>query len=126
MQSKMEKVNKVALETVIDASDKTIGRVATVVAFALRGKDKASFTRHLVPNVKVKIINASKLFIRETKKKGKSYVRYTGYPGGLRSATLMEVITKKGIAEPLRLAVYGMLPPNKLRPILMKNLIITE
>jgi large subunit ribosomal protein L13 len=119
-------MNKLMTEKVIDASGKTIGRVATSIAMALRAKDSPAFERHLVPAVKVKVINASKIFVSEPKKLGKTYVRYSGYPGGLRSARLEEVIDKKGISEPLKLAVYGMLPPNKLRPILMKNLKIEE
>jgi large subunit ribosomal protein L13 len=116
-------INKVAVEKVIDASGKTLGRVATSVAVALRAKDTPAYERHIVPAVKVKVINASKIFIAEPKKLGKTYVRYSG---GLRSARLEEVIAKKGISEPLKLAVYGMLPSNKLRPILMKNLKIEE
>ncbi|MEK7536081.1 MAG: 50S ribosomal protein L13 [Patescibacteria group bacterium] len=110
----------------IDAKDKTLGRVASEAAVALRGKSSASFERNVAPDVKVKIVNVAGMHIPEGKRKGKSYVRYTGYPGGLRSRTLEEMIEKKGIEEPLKLAVYGMIPNNKLRPVIMKNLIIEK
>ena len=110
----------------IDAKDKTLGRVASEAATALRGKTSASFERNAVADVKVKIVNVSGMHIPEGKRKGKAYVRYTGYPGGLRSRTLEEMIEKKGIEEPIKLAVYGMIPNNKLRPIIMKNLIIEK
>lgn len=113
-------------EKVIDATGKTLGRVATSIAIALRGKDSATFERHLVPNVKVRVTNASKLFIAEPKKRAKKYERYSGYPGGLRYTNLEELVAKKGIKEPLKLAVYGMLPANKLRPLFMKNLKIED
>jgi large subunit ribosomal protein L13 len=74
----------------------------------------------------VTIDNASKLLIREPKKDQKTYTRYSGYPGGLKSATLREVIAKKGHTEVLRLAVKGMLPKNKLQSVRMKNLIINN
>ena len=56
----------------------------------------------------------------------KTYVHYTGYPGGLRTTTMKSLIEKKGIQEVLRKAVYGMIPHNKLRRERMKNLIITD
>ena len=56
----------------------------------------------------------------------KKYERYTGHPGGFRQDTMAKVVEKKGYAEVVKLAVYGMLPANKLRAVIMKNLIITE
>lgn len=110
----------------VDAKGKTLGRVASEAAILLRGKSSASFEREKLPKVKVKIINAGQMFISEKRRKTKEYVRYTGYPGGLRKERLEEMIAKKGIAEPLRKAIYGMIPGNKLRPQIMKYLEIAE
>lgn len=110
----------------IDASGQTIGRLASRAAAALRGKHLVSFSRQTPPAGKVMIINAGKLKLEAKKLKAKSYLRYSGYPGGLRSISLETMIQKKGWAEPLRLAVRGMLPRNKWRTILLKRLSITE
>jgi large subunit ribosomal protein L13 len=110
----------------IDAKDMKLGRVANKAAAFLMGKNLTNFARNVIPQVSVKIVNASKADIGEKKLTEKKYVRYTGYPGGLRAPIMRDVIAKKGHTEVFRLAVYGMLPPNKLRPRMMKNLIITE
>jgi large subunit ribosomal protein L13 len=110
----------------IDAKGRTIGRVATEVAMALRGKNKPTFERHIDPNVAVSIINASQIKIDPRKLVSKEYKRYSGYPGGLNMMSLEKTIAKKGFAEPLRLAVKGMLPSNKLRSKLLNNLTIHE
>ena len=110
----------------IDATGKKIGRVATEAAVFLMGKNKVSFRRNIVSGEKVSIINAGKLSISEKKKDGKIYKRYSGYPGGLKEENMAALIARKGYGEVFRLAVYGMLPSNKLRPIIMKNLKIVE
>ena len=110
----------------IDATGQAIGRVATKIAVALRGKDTVTFARNLVPAIKVEVINAARLKITDKKMTEKKYKRYSGYPGGLKSETLQGVIDKKGMSEALKKAVYGMLPNNKLRRIMMNNLTITE
>ncbi len=110
----------------IDANGKALGRVASEAAVLLRGKGKADFERNAISDVAVTIVNASKLKVTERKLTGKTYTRYTGYPGGLRQPTMREVITKKGWKEVVWLAVYGMLPGNKLRPKILKHLTITE
>lgn len=109
----------------IDATGKTIGRVATQAAVFLRGKDSPAFERHKLSDAKVEIINASKLSISDKKMKQKTYRTYSGYPGGLKERTLEDVITKKGIAEVLTTAITRMLPRNRLRPHMMKNLTIS-
>jgi large subunit ribosomal protein L13 len=114
------------MEYTINAKDRTIGRVAAEAATLLRGKNKPTFERNIAPKVKVTIINASLMKIPTKKTLDKYYKHYSGYPGGLKYETLGEVIAKKGIKEVLRRAVYGMLPINKLRPIMIKNLIISE
>lgn len=110
----------------IDAQGKKIGRVASEAAIALMGKNTPSFERHLLANVEVHIINVSKASVSEKKATTTVYDQYSGYPGGLRRETMRQVIEKKGYAEIFRRAVYGMLPSNKLRARLMKQLVITE
>ena len=113
-------------EYTLDATDKAFGRVASEAAVLLMGKDDPSFRKNVVADVKVNIVNASKTKYDPKKLKGKIYQRYSGYPGGRKERTMQEVIDKKGYKEIFEKAVYGMLPANKLRSILMKNLIITD
>ena len=113
-------------EHTIDAKNKTIGRVASLAANFLMGKDHSSFTRNAAPKVKVSIINASKTKVAQKKMIEKIYYRFSGYPGGRRGESLEKILAKKGFNEVYFNAVYGMLPKNKLRKIMMKNLYITE
>lgn len=115
-----------AKQITIDATGKAIGRVASETAQILRGKDTAAFERNIAPDVKVKIINASKVNTTEKKLGEKYYKSYSGFPGGQKKQTMKQVVAKKGYAELFRKAVHGMLPGNKLRPIMMKNLTIEE
>jgi len=117
-----EETNKIT----IDAKGKSIGRVAGVAAIALRGKDKASFQNNKVPDVEVEIVNASKSLVTEKVKREKKFAKYSGYPGGLKFPSLGEIISKKGYNEAFRMAVKGMLPTNKQRDRLMRNLTVTE
>ncbi|MBI5140451.1 MAG: 50S ribosomal protein L13 [Candidatus Vogelbacteria bacterium] len=111
----------------IDAENKTIGRVASDAATFLMGKNLSSFTRNMEPKTRVLIVNASKANIPHKKLDGKLYFRFTGYPGGRKSETLGMMIKKGGgYKEVFTKAVFGMLPSNKLRAIMMKNLNITE
>jgi len=110
----------------LDAENKKIGRIATEASVYLMGKNLSSFQRNNIPKVTVEIKNTSKASILEKDMAVKTYSRYTGYPGGLRQPTMEQVIAKKGYSELFREAVLGMLPKNKLRPKMMKNLIITE
>jgi large subunit ribosomal protein L13 len=113
-------------EYVIDATGKALGRVATEAANLLRGKNTTTFVKNLAPKVIVKVTNASKLDVTQKKMREKIYTHYTGHPGGLRKTSLTNMVTKKGWAEPIRKAVLGMLPANRLRAVMIKNLIITE
>ncbi len=110
----------------IDATGKTLGRTATKIATMLTGKNTTTYAPNVVPQVTVKLENASKAKIDMRKLDTKLYERYSGYPGGFREETMQKVISKKGYAEIFRNAVYGMLPKNKLRDRFIKNLIITE
>lgn len=109
---------------IIDARGKRLGRVATEAASVLLGKKSTGFTRNQQIPVQVKIEHVSELFLPEKKRQQKTYSRYTGYPGGLRQPSMNQVISKKGHVEIMRLAVYGMLPNNKLRAGRMKRLTI--
>lgn len=108
----------------LDAENKKIGRVATQAAVYLMGKNTPTFARNVIPEVTVEIVNTSKASFDEKKMSTKTYSRYSGYPGGLRQPTMEQVIAKKGHSELFREAVLGMLPKNKLRSKMMKNLII--
>ncbi len=114
------------MEYKIDVENKKIGRVANQIASILMGKNTPDFEKHVVSGNTVVVMNASKLSIDPKKLEEKEYERYSGYPGGLRFDTLAKLIDKKGYGEVIRNAVYGMLPANKLRPRLMKNLIIND
>lgn len=113
-------------EYTIDATNKRLGRIATEAATVLRGKDTPEFEKNSAPEVKVYIINASQINLPYSKKRGKKYTHYSGYPGGLITRTAEDVIEKKGYSELARKAVYGMLPVNRLRKRIMKNLIVSE
>ena len=108
----------------IDAENKKIGRVATEAAVYLMGKNLSNFKRNAIPNITVEIKNTAKASIDEKKMLQKTYSRYSGYPGGLRKPRAMQVVEKKGHKELFKEAVKGMLPKNKLRAKMIKNLII--
>jgi large subunit ribosomal protein L13 len=110
----------------IDATEKKLGRVASQAAKYLMAKDSAAYVRNTVPNVQVTIVNASKLEIADAKKKTMRYKAYSGFAGGLKETTLERMLEKKGVGEVLRIAIYGMLPKNKLRSRMIKNLAVTE
>jgi len=114
------------MKKTIDATGKKLGRVASEAAIFLIGKDKADYARNKVSGVAVEIVNASKADINEKKLLDDKYVRYSGYPGGIKSPTMKNVIQKKGYTEIFTLAVYGMIPSNKLRAKIMKNLTVKE
>lgn len=113
-------------EKIIDAEGKILGRVASEVASSLLGKTRVSFERHIYSGLKVKVINASKIKITEKKLEEIYHTRYSGYRGGLRILKGTETKEKKGLKELVKLAVYHMLPGNKLRREMMKNLTIKD
>lgn len=116
----------VPLSYTIDAAGKTLGRVASDAAMALLGKKSPQYVPNKVLPVEVTITNASKVKISEKKAGQKTYIHYTGYPGGLRETSMPMLIEKKGIEEVIRKAVDGMIPRNKLRKERMKRLTITD
>jgi len=110
----------------IDATGRTLGRVASEVAMSLMGKTKPSFERNKYSGISVRVVNTSKLRIT-TKKLAEIYhTRYSGIPGGLRILKGTETAEKKGLKELVKLATYQMLPSNKLRRTMMKNLKIED
>lgn len=98
----------------IDATNEVLGRLATRIAFLLRGKQKKDFMPHKEMGDYVVVRNVEKLKITGKKMEQKKYYRHSGYMGGLKEIPLKRLFkTKPG--EVLRKAVYGMLPKNKLR-----------
>jgi large subunit ribosomal protein L13 len=98
---------------VVDAEGKTLGRLATQLADALRGKRKPEYTPHCDTGDFVVVINAEKIRVTGNKVNDKLYHRHSGYPGGLRTRTLGEMLQRRP-EEVIRKAVKGMLPRNRL------------
>ncbi len=98
---------------VVDATGLTLGRLATQIADALRGKRKPEYTPHCDTGDFVIVVNAEKITVTGNKREQKRYYRHSGYPGGLRSRTLNEMLERRP-EEVIRKAVKGMLPRNRL------------
>lgn len=105
----------------IDATNKSLGRLASEVAILLRGKHKATFQRHIDGGDSVEVFNFDSVKITGNKREQKTYYRHSGYPGGLKQEKLKDVL-KRNPGEALKKAVYGMLPKNKLRPLMIGRL----
>ena len=97
----------------VDAEGKTLGRLATQIADALRGKRKPEYTPHVDTGDFVVVVNAEKIQVTGSKLDQKRYYRHSGYPGGLKSRTLREQLERRP-TEVIRTAVKGMLPKNRL------------
>lgn len=98
---------------VVDAENKTLGRLASEVASILRGKKKPIYTPHVDTGDYVIIINAEKIDVTGKKREEKLYRHHTGFPGGLKEITFEKLIARKP-EEVLRHAIKGMLPKGKL------------
>jgi large subunit ribosomal protein L13 len=98
---------------VVDASGQTLGRLATQIADVLRGKRKPEYTPHCDVGDFVIVVNAEKIAVTGKKREEKRYYRHSGYPGGLRSRTLEDMLERQP-EEVIRKAVKGMLPRNRL------------
>jgi large subunit ribosomal protein L13 len=98
---------------VVDAEGKTLGRLATEIADVLRGKNKPQYTPHVDTGDFVVVVNAEKVAVTGNKMTGKLYHRHSGYPGGLRTRTLGQLLQQRP-TEVIRKAVKGMLPKNRL------------
>ena len=110
----------------IDATNKKLGRLASEVAAILLGKTNPDFQKNKISDVKVEVVNASKMDISEKKSRTKVYTNYSGFPGGLKKRTLEEVATKGGYTEVLEKAVSGMIHNTRLKNDCLKNLSIKE
>ena len=98
---------------VVDATDMTLGRLASEVAKVLRGKNKAIFTPHIDTGDYVIVINAEKIKVTGKKLDQKVYYRHSEYVGGMKETTLREMLAKKP-EKVVELAVKGMLPKGPL------------
>lgn len=105
----------------IDAEDQPLGRVSTVVASILRGKNKPTFTPHMDTGDNVIVINAEKVKLTGKKMTDKLYFRHTFYPGGERFTSAKKMLEKKPTSLVTK-AVKGMLPKNRLGRTLLTNL----
>jgi len=106
---------------VVDAKDQPLGRVASQVAVLLRGKHKPTFTPHVDTGDFVIVINAAQAKMTGRKAEDKVYYHHTGYPGGIKGEPYNKLVARKP-AEPLTLAVRGMLPKNVLGRQMIKKL----
>jgi large subunit ribosomal protein L13 len=106
---------------VVDAAGQTLGRLATQVADVLRGKRKPEYTPHCDVGDFVIVVNAEKVAVTGNKRQEKRYYRHSGYPGGLRSRTLNEMLDRQP-EEVIRKAVKGMLPRNRLARAQLRKL----
>ena len=98
---------------VIDATGQTLGRLATEIANTLRGKNKPEFTPHCDVGDFVIVVNAERIAVTGKKMEEKRYYRHSGYPGGLKTRTLAEMLDRRP-EEVIRKAVKGMLPRSRL------------
>ena len=98
---------------IVDAKDKTLGRLASALASRLRGKHKPEFTPNADLGDYIVVINANKINVTGDKLNQKKYFKHSGYPGGIKSKSLDRVI-KNSPEDVIRMAVKGMLPKNKL------------
>ncbi len=105
----------------VDAAELPLGRLATIIADKLIGKNKPTYTPHIDGGDYVVVINAANLVVTGDKETGKIYYRHSGFPGGIKDATLAEV-REKFPERIIEKAVQGMLPKNKLSPERMNRL----
>ncbi len=111
-------------QVTIDAKGKTLGRLASEVAFKLQGKDLPSYKPNVVLSRKVVVENASQLRLTGKKFTDKMYYRHSGHPGGIKEERFETLFTKDP-EQVVSLAVKRMLPDNKLRKERLKNLTVT-
>lgn len=107
----------------IDATGQAVGRIATAVAMALKGKNKPTFTPHIDAGDFVVVKNAAKVKFTGLKLAQKDYYHHTQYPGGLKTTSMKKVFDNDP-TEAIRRAVYGMLPKNKHRDNMIQRLTV--
>lgn len=106
---------------VVDASGKTLGRLATEIARRLRGKHKTSYTPHVDTGDYIVVINAERVHVTGTKAQDKMYYRHSEFPGGLKTTNFEKLITHKPV-EVLQRAVKDMLPKGPLGYAMIKKM----
>lgn len=106
---------------IVDATGKTLGRLATELAHRLRGKHKPEFTPHVDTGDYIVVVNAEKIRVTGNKLKDKMYYRHTGYIGNLKSTNL-EKLLKEHPERALETAIKGMLPKNSLGRAMFRKL----
>ena len=106
---------------VVDASGKTLGRLASEIATRLRGKHKPEFTPHVDTGDYIVVVNAEKVHVTGKKASDKMYYRHSGFPGGIKQANFETLIAKKP-EQVLELAVKGMMPRNPLGRAMLSKL----
>ncbi len=106
---------------VVDATDKTLGRMATEIARRLRGKHKPEFTPHVDTGDYIVVINAEKVKVTGKKTSDKMYHHHTGFPGGIKSMSF-EKLQDKAPERIIQLAVKGMMPRNRLSRAMLTKL----
>lgn len=106
---------------VVDATDKTLGRLASEIALRLRGKHKAEYTPHVDTGDYIVVINAEKVHVSGRKATDKMYYRHSGFPGGIKSISFDKLI-QKDAPQVIQFAVKGMLPKNPLGRAMFRKL----
>jgi large subunit ribosomal protein L13 len=106
---------------VVDATDQTLGRMATAIANRLRGKHKAEFTPNVDTGDYVVVVNAEKVKVTGNKAEDKMYHHHTGYPGGIKSVNF-ETLINQTPERVIEKAVKGMMPKNKLSRAMLSKL----
>ena len=114
------------MEYKVDATGMKLGRLASKVAILLMGKNEPSFRKNAYPKNAVRIINLNKIDITERKLSQITHTSYSGYPGGIKKESGKHVKDTKGYGDLLKHAVSRMLPKNKHRSTMLKNLMINE
>ena len=105
----------------VDATNQSLGRLASRIAVLLRGKHLAGYQPNILPEIEVNVKNLGKVKFTGNKLKTKIYYRYSGYHSGIKARTLEER-WERDPAEVLKYSVYRMLPDNKTRNKIIKNL----
>jgi len=106
---------------IVDASGKTLGRLATEIARRLRGKHKPEYTPHVDTGDFIVVINAEKVAVTGNKAKDKIYYHHTGFPGGIKDISFEKLIDHKP-ERAIEIAVKGMLPKNPLGRAMFRKL----
>lgn len=106
---------------VVDATDKTLGRLASEIAHRLRGKHKAEYTPHVDTGDYIVVINAEKVRVSGRKASDKMYYKHSGFPGGIKSINFQKLIDKDA-PQVIQIAVKGMLPKNPLGRAMFRKL----